>query len=202
MIRLFKGRVCVSVFALMLVLIILFSVDSVFFIVAILGALLHEVAHLIAMKLCGAKIIRISIYPFGADIKADTLGLTYKEEIAVALAGPLMSLFASAVAFLFLHFGTYIYVLAFAVSNFLFFAVNILPVRGLDGGRVLFSALMIKFDVADAYRIYDYISTFAFGLLCFLSLFLLWLSGYNLSLLFICCYLFISEYARQKLCYG
>ena len=202
MIRLFKGRVCISVFALMLVMIILFSVDAVFFIIAIAGAALHETAHLITMKMCGAKIIRISVYPFGADIKADTIGLSYKEEIAVALSGPLISLLASAAAFLFLYFGTYIYVLAFAVSNFLFFAINILPVRGLDGGRALFSALMMKLDITDAYRVYDYISTFTFGILCLLALFLLWLSGYNLSLLFICCYLFVSEYTRQKFCYG
>ena len=200
MIRLFKSRIYVSVFAFLLFAVMMFSVDAVFFVIALSGALCHEIAHVVAMKVFGAKIIKISIYPFGADIRADTSCLSYKEEIVVALAGPVMSLVLSVVAFIFLCCDTYIYVLAFAVSNLMFFTVNILPVRGLDGGRALFSALMMKMDVADAYRVYNYISTAAFGVLCFLALFLLWLSGYNLSLLFICCYLFISEYARQRVC--
>lgn len=199
MIRLFGSKLYVSIFTLLLIAVISISVDAVFFYISVGAALMHELAHIIGLKLYHVKVERISIYPFGVAIKADTSALSYRREMIVAVSGPVMSLLLSVISFVFWNNGGGIYLFAFCVSNFLFFCINIFPVKGLDGGRLLLSALMMKLDISAALRVYDFISTAALGLLCFASLAILWASGYNLSLVFICAYLYISEYVKQKL---
>lgn len=199
MIRLFGSRIYISVFAILLFVIIGFSYDAPFLYIALCSALFHELSHVFAMKLFGSEILAVSIYPFGADIRAKISQLTYRQEALVALLGPLAS-FVLFCIFLFLFIWLdNIYILSAAVSNFLFFAVNIFPVRGLDGARVLYALLMAKLDFPTGYKIFAYISTVAFGFLCAFALYLIYISRYNLSLVFICAYLFISEYTRQKL---
>ena len=200
MIRLFGGKILVSVFALAVFILLGFSYDAPFLYIALASAILHELSHIAAFHIFGAKIYSVSIYPFGADMKADTSNLSYGREAIVALCGPFASLllFVSfAVLFVFCR---NIYVLSAAISNFLFFAVNIFPVRSLDGGVALFCVLLSKYDFAKGYTIYSYVSGAAFALLCAFALFLLYVTGYNLTLVFICTYLFISQYTRQKVC--
>ena len=224
MIAFFKGKLRISVFVPILVAVISLSSDAQFFYVAMLSALMHETAHFVAMKMCGARFLRISLYPFGAhlhcnkmrcqmcgarflrislypfgaDIGADTSRLSYKSEIVVFLSGPLMNFVLALLSLLFYFSFKGMLVLAFCISNIIFFFVNILPVRGLDGARVLFCLLCECFDSDRAGKIYDAVTTIFFGVLCALALLLLFLSEYNLSLVFICCYLFISEYIRIK----
>ena len=198
MIAFFKGKLRISVFVPILVAVISLSSDAQFFYVAMLSALMHETAHLVTMKMCGARFLRISLYPFGADIGADTSRLSYKSEIVVFLSGPLMNFVLALLSLLFYFSIKGMLVLAFCISNIIFFFVNILPVRGLDGARVLFCLLCECFDSDRAGKIYDAVTTIFFGVLCALALLLLFLSEYNLSLVFICCYLFISEYIRIK----
>lgn len=199
MIRLFGSRVYISVFTVVLLAVAAISVDAVFLMIVLCGALLHEYAHITVMKMLGAEIIKISLYPFGADIKADMSSLSYRAEVAVYLAGPVISLLACLIS-LFMYRYAGMYLAAFSASNFLFFFVNILPVKGLDGGRALEAVLCEKYGISYADRIYGVISTVFFGVLCFLALTMFFLSGYNLSLIFITAYLFVSEYVRQRLC--
>lgn len=200
MIRLFKSRIYVSVFAVALFAVTAFSVDAVYFYIALAAALCHELAHIGAMKYAGADIVRISVYPCGADIKTNSSALSPLSEIKIALAGPLINLLLSLLALFFYVYGAGIYTFSFFVSNLVLFAVNIFPVKGLDGGRILFYLLLMKCDISIACRWFDIISCAAFGMLCALALFLLWVSGYNLSLVLVCTYIFISEYVKQKLC--
>ncbi len=199
MIRLFKTRVYVSIFAILLFALISFSCDAPFLYIAIGSALFHEMGHIFAMRLFGVGISAVNIYPFGADISADTSPLSYRSEIIVALSGPCVSLALCAVFYILFITYNNVYILAALVSNLLFFAVNIFPVRGLDGARALQAFLLGRFDFAKGYKIFAYVSTGAFALLCLFALFLLYVTGYNLSLVFICAYLFVSEYARQKI---
>ncbi len=199
MIRLFCGKVHISIFALILIGFMAFSSDAPFLYIALGSALCHELGHLFSMRLFGARTVKISIYPFGADITANTSQLGYGAEAAVAAAGPLISAVLALILALLCSFFPHIYIVAASASNFLFFAVNIFPVKGLDGGRILLSLLLMKLDFSKAYSIFHCISTAAFGALCIFALTLLWYTGYNLSLVLICVYLFISEYSKQKI---
>ncbi len=200
MIRLFKSKIYISAFALVLFAVTAISDDAVFFFIAVLGAIFHEAAHVGAMKLCGVSVAKISVYPFGADICADISEISCREEAFIAACGPLVSLAVSAICYVLWRCYGGIYVFSSCVSNFLFFLVNFFPVRGLDGGRIVFALLLSKFDVAVAYKIFAYISTVGFGALCVFALFALYISGYNVSLVFICGYLFVSQYIKCKMC--
>lgn len=199
MIKLFGGRLLVSVYAVALFIIISFSVDAEFFYIALLCALCHELAHALAIKLCGTEIERITIYPFGADIRADLSILSPAKEAIIAAAGPAANLILAIPAYFIYVTNSEIYALALLLSNLTLFAVNIFPIKGLDGGRLLFALLTQFCDFVLATKLSDSISTVAFAFLGVLSLLLVYLSGYNLSLVLIWTYLFISGYVREKL---
>lgn len=94
-------------------------------------ALCHELGHLAALKLAGAKVELLRLTAFGAEIRADTRRLSYPRELFCTLAGPGVNLL---LALVFARV-TGDYVLAGA--NVLLGAFNLLPVPSLDGGRAL-----------------------------------------------------------------
>ena len=118
-------------FAAMLLLALLAGAGSVLPLVA-LSALCHELGHLGALRLAGAKVERFRLTAFGAEIQADTRYLAYGREILCTLAGPAVNL---ALAFLFSRVaGDYL----LAGANLLLGVFNLLPIPSLDGGRTLF----------------------------------------------------------------
>ena len=79
----------------------LFAADfSVFTLLFLLAAMIHEVGHLVCLKACGAKIYGITVLPFGAVIRSDAEKLPYAKEAAAALAGPAAGLAAAGAALL------------------------------------------------------------------------------------------------------
>jgi len=54
----------------------------------LLAAACHELGHLAALRLAGARVERLRLNAFGAEIRADTRRLSYPREIACTLAGP------------------------------------------------------------------------------------------------------------------
>ncbi|MDE7261936.1 MAG: site-2 protease family protein [Oscillospiraceae bacterium] len=98
---------------------------------AVLSALAHETGHLLALGLAGARVERIRLTAFGAEIQADTRYLPYPREILCTLAGPAVNL-ALAVVFARLLGDD----LAAGV-NLVLGVFNLLPVPALDGGRIL-----------------------------------------------------------------
>lgn len=109
------------------------------FVLATLAAVEHECAHAFAARRYGFTLDRIVLMPYGAVISGDLSGMTGKQEIAVALAGPLANgvtaLFFVALWWLFPE--TYPYTDAAAYISFSLFLVNLLPAYPLDGGRIL-----------------------------------------------------------------
>ena len=58
----------------------------------LLAAACHELGHLSALRLAGARVERLRLNAFGAEIRADTRRLSYPREIACTLAGPAVNL--------------------------------------------------------------------------------------------------------------
>lgn len=112
--------------------------------VVLASALGHELGHLAALRAAGARVTRVRLTAFGAEIFADTRYLSYPREILCTLAGPAVNL-ALAV------------VLARAAGNFeaaganlLLGCFNLLPVPALDGGRALHLLVSWLWDPAAA----------------------------------------------------
>ena len=96
--------------------------------VVALAALCHELGHLTALALVKAKIERIRLTAFGAEIRADTRYLPYGREIFCTLAGPAVNLVLAVV--LARAAGNYL----LAGANLFLGVFNLLPLPSLDGG--------------------------------------------------------------------
>lgn len=108
-----------------------------------LVAVQHELAHAFASAKLGYTMRKIVLMPFGAVLEGDLTGITLKDEIIVALYGPLCNLFT---AFFFgalwwFHPTVYAYTDTAYYISLSIALVNLLPCYPLDGGRILRSAL-------------------------------------------------------------
>lgn len=108
--------------------------------------LLHEVGHMIAARLCGVRMSALHIDLFGARLRlAGTV--SYRHEAVIAAAGPAVNLLSAAVllAVTRMDISTCLggngVMEAFVLASLGLAAVNLLPVRSLDGGRVLYCIL-------------------------------------------------------------
>ena len=176
----------------------LFYADfSVFTAIVLISAAIHEAGHLTALSVLGAKIYGVTVLPFGAVIRSDAERLPYAREAAVALAGALFNFAAglSAEVFYLLHHD--MYSLFFCASNFFLAAVNLIPVRTLDGGRALEAMLYAKLPPEKAERYAESVSYIAFVVLTFAALAMLAVTGCNFSLIVLCVYLFLCVYAKR-----
>ncbi len=162
-------------------------------------ALLHEVGHLLMMLLFHDRIARIRFQSFGICIEAqNAMDVDYEQEILIALAGPLVngvvSLVCSAL-YLFWRQSDLLYL--FCLVNLALCIVNLLPLYPLDGGRVLFFAMLHRMELNRAECCMRGIMLLSVPIMCLASVGLFLVSGFNLSLVAIALYLmlFISGWS-------
>ncbi len=140
--RLFNIKFYISVpFAVMIAF--LLTMDSTGYMSASLFAVtLHEMGHLIAMKLthCAPTSVKCCI---GGVTMVGKAFVTVKDNIVIALSGPIVNIVSAAILWILGSITHTLWILAFSVVQFLVGAVNLLPVKGLDGGTVL-SAILQK----------------------------------------------------------
>lgn len=112
-----------------------------------LAALLHEMGHLLALRLFGVCVNEIHFTVFGAEIRADTRFLPYWKDVICTLAGPGVNIFSALI--LSRIAGDYL----LAGANLLQGAFNLLPLTGLDGARSLHLLISWLLDPVRADRI-------------------------------------------------
>lgn len=117
------------------------------FLLSALVAIQHECAHAFASARLGYKLNKIVLMPFGAIIDGDLRGITFKDEIFVALCGPLCNLVTAGffVALWWLTPTMYAFTDTACYSSLSIGLINLLPAYPLDGGRVLKCALARAF---------------------------------------------------------
>lgn len=153
-----------------------------------LCALWHELWHIIALKLFGKRVGRLSGGGIGISLSTGMLG--YREETLICLAGPLASLFGAGAFFVISRMQPgFSDAVIIACANLALFAVNILPVYPLDGGRALCCILAQRTDEQTALKTVKKVSVIFLLPLSCLSVIIFVESGFNLSLAIICVYL-------------
>ena len=122
------------------------------------SVLMHELAHALAARAGGIGTSEILLLPIGGLAKIEQEPRSGKQEVAIALAGPAMSLVLGGLAGLLMVFGPptgIIHAVATMVTwaNVMLGLFNLLPAFPLDGGRVLRGALRERRGLLEATRI-------------------------------------------------
>ena len=183
----FKIRIKIS--SLLIPLLFYITDNFKMFILIFCAALIHEVAHIIFIKICGNTIEKVEVLAIGLNIvQKGCLG--FKQDIIIALSGPLINLFIFFLSYyLWFNFFPIEELSYFCGVNFLLFLINILPVLPLDGGRALYAFLLLKYDIIFAQNLFFWlsiivsISLFIIGCVIFIH------TRYNLSLIIISLFL-------------
>lgn len=181
---------------------ILFADGTFFALLTFAAAAVHELGHLLTALLARAPVREVAVWPLGAVI---TLGepCSYRADIAVKLAGGAANFIAAAVC-VFMRgalrptgaadaAAVYFIICCLALAGF-----NLLPIRTLDGGEALYSLLCIKFGPDAAERAARVVSACALFPLWIASGWLLFYTGYNLTLLLLCGWLFFSAVLKCR----
>lgn len=159
-----------------------------------LTALLHECGHIFCAARMGYRCERIKLMPYGAAAVCDIEGIRWKEEIALALAGPAVNAtLCVAVAGLWWFFPeTYAYTDTVMTASLSMLVVNLLPAYPLDGGRVARCVLTRFFRERTAYIVLLVANVLL--AVCFIVLFCL--SQFNVTFLFFALFLLCSAFEK------
>ncbi len=120
-----------------------FTGELFLFLMSAIVAMQHECAHAFAAAKLGYKLNRIVLMPFGAVIDGEMRGISFKDEIYVAICGPLCNLLTAG----FFVACWWLYPTLYAFTDMAYYTslsialVNVLPAYPLDGGRILKCAL-------------------------------------------------------------
>lgn len=135
--------------------------------------LLHETGHIFAFLVLGEPLPILGGRGLGLLLTPKRQLLSYGREIFVCAAGPFFNLLAAASLLPALQSG------GAREAHFCFFAFhiftaffNLLPIRGFDGGRILYAALALHFSPSFALRASDAFSLIFVLLFYFLGIYL------------------------------
>ena len=159
---------------------------------------LHEAGHIFAFLVLREPMPHLRGRGLGLLLMPQSELRSYPRELAVAAAGPLFNLLAAAALLPALrasgateaHF-------CFFCFNLMTAALNLLPIRGFDGGRVLFSLLALCTDDALGTKISDTVSLICVLFFYFTGLFLFFFAGASLQILLFSLLLLIGECRRR-----
>ena len=147
------------------------------------AAFWHESGHLLCMILFRKMPQSITIGMFGMRMEQDRRHLlSYRQNIVVSLAGPLLNGVGILLA-------NYFGAAELMVIHTVLMVFNMLPLSMLDGGQILYSVLALHASAEKASKIMRCISIGCLVILYFCGFIVLLVSEYNLTLLLTAVYL-------------
>ena len=189
--------------ALSLILYTIFSNDLIECAVILLAALIHEIGHIFAAYVLGIKITGFGIDLIGASITTAGLG-SYRDEIILAGAGPLANLIGIAAFYPLYRYhdihncslASYFYL--FCGACLCLMIINLLPVKGFDGGRILHASLAHFWGPSITDRICDALTIISIGLIWIMSIYLILRFQSALSLFTFSAMLFVRIFSKKR----
>lgn len=193
--KLFKVSVKISFLLIVMLTLFVFIDENKTAFFGFLAALLHELGHIFAAEFLGCEIRELAFMPFGIrmKLKKGLETLSKKKKIIVLFSGCAVNFLCCFLLFIINNRLTVIATLHLIIAVF-----NLLPVGTLDGGRILFEIVLIKFPFNRAQIICDFVSFLIAGFLFILGAIMLIKTGYNFSLVVTAIYLIFMLIIRQK----
>lgn len=153
--------------------------------IAYVSGFLHETAHIVTACCFGYKVKKISFFACGFNAVFENFkNITWYKEVIISLAGPFVNLLILLVAPLLFAYSDVI-----ARINIYLFAVNMLPVYPLDGGRIMKAFLKTELS-AKKTEIISYTVSVIIGI-CALIIAVIYTFGDNLNIAFLIVSLYI-----------
>ena len=153
----------------------------------VISALFHEIGHYGAACALGVRVEQITVYPFGADMRLSPGLRSYRVDLLIAAAGAAVNLLLAGVGY-WLKNGSLI------ACNLLLAGVNLLPIKGLDGGAILLALTELGGGRGD--RLVRITSFFCVFLLWLAAVYILLIVDGDPSLFVLACGLFVSIFLR------
>ncbi len=133
-------------------------------VLTVIAALVHELGHIAVLCFLKKDFSLPRAVASGFRIKTRAQA-SYKEEIVIALGGPVINLLF---AFVFARMST-----TFAVINLATALSNLMPMKDFDGYKVTSNTLSLLFGFEVSERLMPHITVFVSSLFVFLSLFMI-----------------------------
>ena len=142
--------------------------------------------RLLVARRLGYNIKNIKLIPFGICLNINSFNILPKDEIKIAVAGPIVNFFIAllTIALWWVFPETYNYTYIFCYANFITGSFNLIPAFPLDGGRILLSVIKQKTNVKNAIKICKIINILLSILLILLFIYSCFVS-INLTYLFV-----------------
>jgi Zn-dependent protease len=172
------------------------AIGGTAFVLLLFGCvLLHELGHALTARSFGIQTPDITLLPIGGVARLDRIPDEPKQELLIAIAGPLVNVVIALILFLILHVRGSVSDLAdlrtpgmmtkLAIVNVFLVVFNMIPAFPMDGGRVLRALLAMRMNYPRATQVAATIGqglAFLFG---FVGIFGLGPIGPNPMLVFI-----------------
>ena len=173
-------------FLFLAVLTLCFLIDETgIAVLGLLAGVMHECGHLIMVILTGFAPKRVAFEMTGIRMEQPTECMSDKKEVAVLLAGSLVNGIFAVVSFL-------VGWEAFGSVHLVLGVLNLLPMKGLDGGKLLILFFSRFTDLYRAEKVVLYIQIVFNIILTTICIMLFMNQHCNLTLFIFCIYLWAS----------
>ncbi len=108
---------------------------------SLFAVLLHEAGHLVAMKSVGCAPKSVKLRSAGITISGNAY-CTRAENLVISLAGPVANLLVFGILYIIGICTDNIGFFVYAAVQFIVGTLNLLPIKGLDGGSILYLLLL------------------------------------------------------------
>lgn len=167
------------------------------FIIGFFFIALHEISHLIVVKIMDINIGEFKLHCLGATLEIkDYNSLSLKEQIIICLAGPVFNILMSIIFFIIFYFLKNNFLLTIVEINLALAMFNIMPMYPLDGFKLLESIFSLKLSYIKANKASNIISYIVNTIFIVVSIF--FLIYRNISGIFIIIICFFSIFKTFK----
>jgi Zn-dependent protease/CBS domain-containing protein len=167
---------------------------------------LHEFGHALTAKRFGIKTRDITLFPIGGMARMEKMPESPMQELAVAVAGPLVNVVIAAGLLLYMHISPEVYHIGLAkgliakqqviptlfLVNLIMAAFNLIPAFPMDGGRIFRALLALRLERAKATQVAASVGQFIAIGFVLLGLF------FNIWLVFIGIFIYLSAGAEAS----
>ncbi|MBQ8749886.1 MAG: M50 family metallopeptidase [Clostridia bacterium] len=194
-----KGKFIIHPLFLALSILFVLAGQGVYFVICLVVVILHEYAHYFVAKYLGYKLKQMSLLPYGAQLNLSKSIFNSRDEILIAIAGPLFNIVLAffCIAIWWLYPVTYVYTEMFVTANLVIALFNLLPLAPLDGSRILL-AILGKFGK----RLQGYKIVNCLNIIVSILLFALFIASlfnnFNLSLGIMAIFIFAGAFEKDE----